>query len=656
MKNRAWARTVAAWMLVVCAGAAAADEVDIAVDAFSIAGASVGISLNGTEKTIVKAIVRCVGQGVQGRGLDLGSCARNEIVQRLPSAARPLALCMLKGRAADVCAVDGMLAGFPAEARVVMQCVARGEPVTRCGTDEALRRLPGPARWVGECVASGRAYPACAAEAASKGLPPDAQPLARCLAGRADFGRCAKFASSSSSRQALDLVNKLKADNRTDLGDGSIASIRNMIQVADGIRENDWIKVSYYGGVEVYKAAAKIVLNVLLTPVFQPLIGPIADAVIQHRADLFARLVTALKARDEGAVAEVAIEGYLIMQIEIACALPMPDEVREAVCGTLGKIIKGVANVGGDIADLAGRLIEDPLGIPSSLWDETQRAREVVLAGKSTDCDSPPVFYAETYARCYQRGARLIMSDPQHLSVLTDSINGMCREYYDGCYFSNRFDELCNPQRDMFVRHSHQIVAGLERAAAMSARGLRGTIRQAITDAGDKACRGKATAAFVAKEVEAFTITCARNLKVQVPARGNPNSDSCGGKASLLDTPHWLACDRAVKAVSTKEVVAQACRSTWLRDARVERVDYAPRRISLALEDNPRLRNVVKPPLASASSPPPVAGALPGATPARPAPSRAGPVLKARKVPGVSTVMPQGVKKTPAVPVQRQTP
>jgi hypothetical protein len=642
-----------ATVLAITYGAspASADAVDTAVAAFSIAGSTVGITLNDAEKTVVKAILRCVGAGIDGRKFDLGSCARGEVVRRLPATVRPLVDCVLKGRAVDDCAVDRMLDRLPAESRAVVQCVAAGTPLTRCGSEEALKRLPSMAAWIGECVTSGRPYPVCAGQAASKELPTSAKPFAACLSQRADFGRCAKSAPAGSShRQALQLIDKLKADNRTDLGNTSTASIRNMIHVADGIRENDWIKVGYYGGVEVYKAAAKIILNALLTPVFQPLIGPIADAVIQHRADLFARLVTALKNADEGAVAEVAIEGYLIIQIEVACALPMPEAMREALCGTLGKIIKGVADVGGDVADLAGRLIEDPLGIPSTLWDETQRARER-LAGKAAGCDSPPIFYAETYARCYQRGAKLMLTDPQQVDTLTDSINGMCREYYDGCYFSNRFDGLCNPQREMFLQHSRQISQGLEQAAAKFARGLPGSIIQSISDAGDRVCLGNATTPFVAKTIDAFKTECARSLKFQMPVRGSPLSNSCGGKFSLRDSAQWFACERAVDAVPASRAVAQACRATWSKDLRLGKPIVGRIRPSLELEDNPRIGKV-KPSLTVTANP----SVSPNAeADSRTAPQRPDASWKAKKSTGVSRLTEQGAKK-PAPGSRAHTP
>ncbi len=497
-------------LFVGCVSAArATDAVDIAVDAFSIAGSSVGVTLSDPEKDIVKGIVRCAGESLNGGRVKPAVCARNEVVKRMPPEAQPLVACMLAGGTAHDCAMDAMLSKHPAEVRGVTKAAAF------------------------------------------------------CLTTRPDFGRCiTQVPSGTNYHLALELVDKLKADNRIDLGGGNTATIHNIIRVADGIRSNDWISVSYYGGVEVYKVAAKIVLTLILTPAFEPLINPIADDIIQHRADLFAGLVTAVKADDMPAASEIVIEFYLVMQIEVACALPMPREMKEATCGTAGQIIRGVAKAGGDVTELAEHLIARPLKIPWTLWDATQRAREI-SQGKASSCDSPQVYYAETYARCYHRGAKLTMTDPRGLDSMIATFNHECRDYYDGCYFSNRFDGLCNPQKDMFKLHVRQVADGLDEAASKYVRTFPGSISNAIADAGKQVCREPSSQAFFAKEIETFKGRCARHLKVQVPATGSPLSDRCGGKSTLGDSAQWLACERALDGMHPLETAAGACRATW---------------------------------------------------------------------------------------------
>ena len=468
---------------------ARADEVDIAVDAFAIAGASVGFTLDEAEKSVTKAIVRCV-----VRSSPLLACTRDEMVRRLPAQARPLVGCMLQGKRIDDCA----------SATLIQQ------------------------------------------------LPPETRGVADCLAHRTDVGRCAQLAAGNASlRQELALAGKIKADGQTAIVPGAPATIRNIIAVAQGIREDDWAKVALYGGTEVYKAAAKIVLDALLTPALQPVVGPVADAIIQDRVDLFTGVIKGLRHRDERAVTEAAVEGYLVMNIEVACALPViPTAVREATCGELGTLIKGVAKIGGDAANLAVRLVEKPLKIPDTLWKETQRGRER-LSGKATGCSSPPEYYAAEYLRCYHRGTYLSLADPAGLQGLTASLNNNCRHYYDRCYFSNRFDGLCNPQREMFERHVDGLKHALQQAADLYARAL----PHALETAGDKVC----TPSVAGAKVREFTERCARALHSQFPVKGPANSNTCSGTSTAEQSARWLACSRAIEAVHPQRLAADAC-------------------------------------------------------------------------------------------------
>jgi hypothetical protein len=524
-----------------------ADEVDVAVDAFAMAGSSVGFTLDETEKTIAKAIVRCVGRKKQ-----LVICSREEVVRRLPADAQPIVTCMLQGRRIDACAAQGMLQRLPPEVRGTAQCIAEQRPLSECGSAEVVRRLPPETQAIASCIAAGRTFEACAGDEAVRRLPVQTRDLAPCLVERPDFGTCtAHAAAKTAHRQALVVIEKLKADGRTDLGSGPPTPIRNIINVADGIREDDWGKVALYGGAEVYKAAAKIVLNILLTPAFQPLIGPIVDTIVQNRVDLFARLVKALKKKDVKAVGEVAVEGYLLMQVEVACALPMPNDMRESLCGTVGKIIKDVAHVGGDAADLARRLIARPLNIPDTLWAETQTLRER-MSGKKRGCEPAPTYYASHYVGCYHRAAYLKLSDPAHLRGLTGSLNNTCRRYYDQCFFSNRFDGLCNPQRDMFLKHADQLAGGLNDAAVIYARSLRDSLAAAGTQACDPS--------FTAGRIRDFTTSCVRALHAQVPLKGSASDDSChGGQSSPTESAHWLACHKTIEALQPLRLAANLC-------------------------------------------------------------------------------------------------
>jgi hypothetical protein len=549
--NRNHAFAVVFLTLVSCVFAltpSRADEVDIAVDAFAIAGTSLGFTLDATEKTITKAIVRCVGTRKQ-----LLICARDEVIRRLPQDAQPIVKCLLDGKRIDDCAEQAVLQRLPPETRAIAQCVAQGRPLTACGTAEVVRRMPPETQAIASCLTSGRTFEACAGAEMARRLPPQTNDLATCIAQRSDFGKCAEHAAANTAhREALNLVEKLKADGRTDLGAGPPSPMRNIINVMEGIRDDDWGKVTLYGGAEVYKAAAKIVLDILLTPVFQPLIGPIVDTIVQNRVDLFTRLVKALKRKDSRAVGEVAVEGYLIMQVEIACSLPMPDEMREALCGTVGKIIRDVASVGGEAADLAKRLITKPLAIPATVWNETEGAREWA-SGKKRGCEGPPNYYAARYVACYHRAAYLKISEPNRLEPFRGALNLACRQYYDQCFFSDRFNGLCNPQRDMFSKHVDQLAGGLHHAAAIYARSLHHT----LTTAGKQVCNQVAAS----EKIKEFTTHCEHALHKQVPMKGNASNDTCHGQSSPSShSAHWEACNKAIEELRPQQVAADACR------------------------------------------------------------------------------------------------
>src|SRR5215470_15382794 len=71
-----------------------ADEVDTAIDAFAVGGSFVGVTVgqSESEKELVKSIVRCAVERTP-----VLDCARKELVRKLPSAAQPLAQCLLDG-------------------------------------------------------------------------------------------------------------------------------------------------------------------------------------------------------------------------------------------------------------------------------------------------------------------------------------------------------------------------------------------------------------------------------------------------------------------------------------------------------------------------------------------------------------------------------
>lgn len=310
-----------------------ADEVDDAVDAVAMAGSIAGVSVGENEKTVIKGLVRCAisDKAIPDSVLD---CAREAIVRTLPAEARPLARCMIRGSTLQRCAEQEALRRVPPKSQAIMTCLANGSPAQQCGADEILRRLP-----------------------------PQARDMASCIAQRKDFGQCADRAGNDiAQKQAFGMLAKLKADGRSGIGEESSGAIRNIIGVVKGLREDDWASVLRYGGPEVYKAAAKIVLNVLL-PGFGPVIDSVTEAVVQSRVDLVEGLVKAAKSGDQRKITELSVEFFLVMNVIPPCALVPPGAFKEATCGNIGKAVKVLAETGGDVADFAVNRVVDALDL-----------------------------------------------------------------------------------------------------------------------------------------------------------------------------------------------------------------------------------------------------------------------------------------------------
>src|SRR4051812_21496634 len=91
---------------------ARADEVDIAVEAFAIGGAAVGVPISASEKAFVKPLVRCI-----SKGRLVIDCTRESLIGTL-------------------------LQGLPAESQRFAGCIASRKPVSACASQEVLSRLP----------------------------------------------------------------------------------------------------------------------------------------------------------------------------------------------------------------------------------------------------------------------------------------------------------------------------------------------------------------------------------------------------------------------------------------------------------------------------------------------------------------------------------
>ncbi|HET9207451.1 MAG TPA: hypothetical protein VFO28_14520 [Burkholderiaceae bacterium] len=198
MTTRTFWRAALVWRLALLATfwplLAHGQAADDAVDAVVTVGRFAGVTITPADAPMVKALVHC---GLQGR--TMLDCARSQVIEQLPPAARPVAHCVTLGIAIDA-----------------------------CGSPEALRQLPVSAR-----------------------------ALSRCIGTRTAVGTCAELvAIAPQQRQLLRVIDKLQADGRGDDAVKPVA-MQRLVELAAAMRDGDWDQVARIGGPEVHKVALR---------------------------------------------------------------------------------------------------------------------------------------------------------------------------------------------------------------------------------------------------------------------------------------------------------------------------------------------------------------------------------------------------------------
>ncbi|MGB9369275.1 MAG: hypothetical protein WCE79_25020 [Xanthobacteraceae bacterium] len=339
----------------------------------------------------------------------------------------------------------------------------------------ALGVSPGPeatqlVKAIVRCAIKNTPVLVCAREEVIKHLPAQAQELAKCVAQEENLGHCVSHAAANSAeKNALELVDKLGADGRSELGQSNPGQVRNIIRVAEGIRKDDWVEVSTAGGAEVYKLAAKAVLQIVISPPLAALIAPAVDAVVQSRIDLVVGLIEAIKKPDDPKIAALVVEFYLVAHVEIVCSLlsGMPageirDSITEALCGTIGDAIKEIGGATSDVvqrAENAARGVLTAVGInPTGLF--------------GPGCGTTASFYANRYAVCLKQSAFLEIAAPVNGEQFRDTLNSACRATFEPCAkqlfssgTSERISQHCEPLRDEFEKQTVALATGLRTAA-----------------------------------------------------------------------------------------------------------------------------------------------------------------------------------------------
>jgi len=485
---------------VLSAANVRADNVDTAVDVIAEGLTVAGVSIGESEKTLVKSLVRCVG----GKKSVL-ACARDELINKLPPEAQPFARCLAQRQDLPSCAATTAIDALPSETCVLASCIARGENVAECGKNAA---------------------------------------------------------ADAAMQSALQTIDKLKADARSELGALNPGPIRNIINIAEGIAEEDWGKVAFYGGVEIYKAAVKAVLRVLLSEVFAPAIGPIVDAIVEHRVDLAVNMIDALKKKDAPKATALALEFYFTMNLVPPCALAeavLGSDFAEITCGTLGKVYSGLANFGGDVVGFAVNAGDDVLDVLGLSKDEDK-------------CKPTSHFYAQNYLKCAHRSAYL-SPGTQEFEDLVGLVNHHCFHHYRQCNSDRDAQQrFCNPLNSRFREEAEQLRAGLKKAADF----YMGALPEFFASKGGRGCQQD----FDTIEMREFLGMCENALKKQAPLGADPSRVDCAFQAQQFSAPsaHMEFCRRALQQTDMSGMKNRACQIAFEEWTQQPKTVFDPKR------------------------------------------------------------------------------
>jgi hypothetical protein len=546
-----------------------------AIDMTLDAAQSAGMPVPGDKDTrdMLTSVLTC---GI--RGDKLINCARDALVDKLPDEAKPLGKCLLEGGRVEECAAKGFI-GF-AEQQIQDPTLQKA---AQCVTDKLGS---GDQAGAAQCLLDP------AAKEAAKHLPPDLQkcfdspeaggkcamdklgPLsktAECIAKVADPTGC--DSTEKGLADALGTLKKLVPDDAVDPSKAP-KTLGNLLKVAQGIRSGKWDDVVLYGGSQIYLAASHIVVEKLL-PELVPgvgailayLSGPILDTIVQDRVDLIQQLWDQLKACeaarngngrcDVPKIGEILGQFYMIMQIEIPCALLkesiLPAGLSEAVCGPAVKFIGDVAGAGLDfyenntkaIAAAAAVYINPIVGAAVLATDPDVQN---FIIGKEGDC--PANYFVAKMAVCYKRAAFLSFDSPAGASQFRSDIEAACHaafkkcsmrrvDVFDGKNDSDRINDHCNPLMTAYDQGLAAVTDGILKIA--NAEAAAGYKDQPDVCAPDYA---------IDQSVERYAPQCAQALRSKLPDLDSPNWQHCAFPDPSPDAL-LAACRVAAKQIAT---------------------------------------------------------------------------------------------------------
>jgi hypothetical protein len=419
--------------------------------------------------------------------------AEGWVLDKVPAEIQAPAKCVIDGGNAQKCATDfvtqqvlnNLQGPMKDQAAAVVGCFG-DKDVPTCVTKAVGNNVaPGMGDLVACAKQSGANLGQCAATFASANMPklptapggvdpnPAAKAVVACM-GSSDIASCVEKAGFKNAanvagpvidatgqkavQAALDTIQKLKptADAATISsapGAHNLATLRNILMVADGIKNNRYDEIVLGGGSEIAIIASQIILSVFLTPAVADLLGPAVQAMIHNDEAAAQQAFAAISKGDPVALAQVVFTWYATQFIDKPCALLGDTDVVNAVCGDMSKAIQQIATWGGDIAHAALDTIEDILkglgvwgpidSIATSVWNALKDALgffEGLLGIGGHDDWKPPEYcagmspkgyFASNYLTCVSRASNA--ASPASLAGNTGALNSTCEQKFLGC-------------------------------------------------------------------------------------------------------------------------------------------------------------------------------------------------------------------------------
>jgi hypothetical protein len=463
----------------------------------------------------------------------------------------------------EAAAKGGQLLGIsiPDDAKELLKelvkCAAHGTPVTDCAKQAMINVLlkgaPEDAKKIVGCLLGGGNVLACAKEAGLDQLPPETRPIVECMLGGGTVADCAgKAPLPQEAQDLLDKLKGLKADAEELLEDQK-GSVRSIIKIAKAVQEGNVGDIIFFGGKEFAKVVITVVIGVLCPPCAL-IAGPIVAAMVDTYGDFAEKLFKMITSGDIGELPEILFEFYFQKIIAAPCALLPEGGFKDAVCGTLGKLIAAAAGVVGDVVGfilgVVGDIFKGIAGFFGDVWD--------ALFGDGLDdpevCGSAEAFFAKNYLPCLgaTAGASAALSP-------VPALHAACVANFKRCYKNP--EGICNGLDKGLNDNAQKVNAALEEGARANTPAVGAFIYQRR----ETFCKNGADNSVESfrSQMQEFAQKCTESLDKNVPL---PVAGCMFKSPNVTRSPGaMLACSRAVANSNWEQQVKNVCEA-WCRE------------------------------------------------------------------------------------------